>query len=118
MQILALLCMMLAQPVEKGPPPDPPLQQAQVDPQTIDPFEVLVVIDLVAILLFDLVLFALKIEVANIVHDLSLGAAYILAMIGILHRSGVQISGIIATSAVVTAVLALSLQATLGNILG
>src|SRR5712691_1337000 len=72
-----------------------------------DLFEVLVVIDLVAILLFDLVLFALEIEVA-----------YILAFIGILHRSGVHLSGIIATSAVVTVVLGLSLQATLGNVLG
>src|SRR5256885_17169044 len=35
-----------------------------------------------------------------------------------LHRSGVQLSGIIATSAVVTVVLGLSLQATLGNVLG
>src|SRR5712692_8481940 len=83
-----------------------------------DLFEVLIVIDLVAITLFDLVLFALKIEVANIVHDLALGAAYILAFIGILHRSGVHLSGIIATSAVVTVVLGLSLQATLGNVLG
>jgi small-conductance mechanosensitive channel/CRP-like cAMP-binding protein len=83
-----------------------------------DLFEVLVVIDLVAILLFDLVLLALRIEIANIVHDLALGAAYILALIGMLHRSGVQLSGIIATSAVVTVVLGLSLQATLGNVLG
>jgi len=83
-----------------------------------DLMEVLVIIDFVAILLFDLVLLALKIEVANIVHDLALGAAYILALIGILHRSGVQLSGIIATSAVVTVVLGLSLQATLGNVLG
>jgi small-conductance mechanosensitive channel/CRP-like cAMP-binding protein len=83
-----------------------------------DLFEVLIVIDLVAITLFDLVLFALKIEVANIVHDLALGGAYILAFIGILHRSGVHLSGIIATSAVVTVVLGLSLQATLGNVLG
>lgn len=83
-----------------------------------DLFEVLVVVDFVAILLFDLVLLALRIEVANIVHDLSLGAAYLLAFIGILHREGVHLSGIIATSAVVTAVLALSLQATLGNVLG
>jgi small-conductance mechanosensitive channel/CRP-like cAMP-binding protein len=83
-----------------------------------DLFEVLVIIDFVAILLFDLVLVALRIEVANIVHDLSLGAAYILALVGILHRSGVQLSGIIATSAVVTVVLGLSLQATLGNVLG
>src|SRR5438067_3375959 len=83
-----------------------------------DLFEVLVVIDFVAILLFDLVLLALRIEIANIVHDLALGAAYILAFIGMLHRSGVQLSGIIATSAVVTVVLGLSLQATLGNVLG
>jgi len=83
-----------------------------------DLFEVLVIIDFVAILLFDLVLVVLRIEVANIVHDLALGAAYILAFLGILHRSGVQLSGIIATSAVVTVVLGLSLQATLGNVLG
>ncbi|HUJ27018.1 MAG TPA: mechanosensitive ion channel family protein, partial [Myxococcales bacterium] len=83
-----------------------------------DLFEVLVIIDFVAILLFDLVLLGLHIEVANIVHDLALGAAYILAFLGILHRNGVQLSGLIATSAVVTAVLALSLQATLGNVLG
>jgi small-conductance mechanosensitive channel/CRP-like cAMP-binding protein len=83
-----------------------------------DLLEVLVIIDFVAILLFDLVLLALRIEVANIVHDLALGAAYVLALIGILHRSGVQLSGIIATSAVVTVVLGLSLQATLGNVLG
>src|SRR5713226_3841563 len=53
-----------------------------------------------------------------VVLDLALGAAYILAFIGMLHRSGVQLSGIIATSAVVTVVLGLSLQATLGNVLG
>src|SRR5258708_10694181 len=83
-----------------------------------DLFEVLVIIDFVAILLFDLVLLALRIEVANIVHDLALGGAYIIAFLGILHRSGVHLSGLIATSAVVTVVLGLSLQATLGNVLG
>ncbi len=81
-------------------------------------FEVLVVIDLVAILLFDLLLLALRIEIANIVHDLSLGGAYILALIGMLHREGVHVTSIIATSAVVTVVLGLSLQATLNNVLG
>jgi small-conductance mechanosensitive channel/CRP-like cAMP-binding protein len=83
-----------------------------------DLFEVLVIIDFIAILLFDLVLLALRIEVANIVHDLALGGAYVLAFVGILHRNGVHLSGIIATSAVVTVVLGLSLQATLGNVLG
>src|ERR1041384_1603602 len=48
-----------------------------------DLFEVLVVIDFVAILLFDLVLLALRIEIANIVHDLALGAAYILGGIAL-----------------------------------
>jgi hypothetical protein len=57
-----------------------------------DLFEVLIVIDLVAIMLFDLLLLALRIEIANIVHDLALGAAYILAFIGMLHRSGVHLS--------------------------
>jgi small-conductance mechanosensitive channel/CRP-like cAMP-binding protein len=80
--------------------------------------EVLVIIDFVAILLFDLVLLVLHIEVASIVHDIALGAAYILAVLNILHRSGVQLSGLVATSAVVTVVLGLSLQATLGNVLG
>jgi small-conductance mechanosensitive channel/CRP-like cAMP-binding protein len=83
-----------------------------------DLFEVLVVIDLVAILLFDLVLLALRIDVANIVHDLARGAAYIFAFLHILRQSGVDLTGLVATSAVATVVLGLSLQATLGNVLG
>ncbi|HEX4386734.1 MAG TPA: mechanosensitive ion channel family protein [Myxococcales bacterium] len=83
-----------------------------------DLMEVLVIIDFVAILLFDLIFLLLKIEVASIVHDIALGAAYIFAVLNILHRSGVQLSGLVATSAVVTVVLGLSLQATLGNVLG
>ena len=35
-----------------------------------------------------------------------------------MHRAGVNLTSIIATSAVVTAVIGLSLQATLGNIVG
>jgi small-conductance mechanosensitive channel len=83
-----------------------------------DLFEVLMVINLTAIFVFDLLLLALHIELADIAHDLLLGAAYLLAFIGMLHRSGVNLSGIVATSAVVTAVLGLSLQATLANVLG
>lgn len=86
--------------------------------QLADLFEVLVVIDLVAVFLFDAAFVAIKVDIPNIVHDLALGAAYVLAFIGMMHRSGVQLSGIIATSAVVTAVLGLSLQATLANVLG
>ena len=83
-----------------------------------DLFEVLTVINLVALAAFDLVLLALKIELANIAHDLALGGAYALATLGLLHRNGVNLSGLIATSAVVTVVLGLGLQATLGNVIG
>jgi CRP-like cAMP-binding protein len=48
----------------------------------------------------------------------AIGAAYILGFLVGLHRMGVNLSGIVATSAVMTAVIGLSLQATLGNILG
>ncbi len=83
-----------------------------------DLFEVLIVVDLAAITVFDLTLALLRIEVADIVHDLALFGAYFLSLVGMMHRSGVDLSGIVATSAVVTAVLGLSLQATLANVLG
>ena len=83
-----------------------------------DLFEVLAVIDMAAVFLFDVVLLTLRIELADIVHDLARGGAYLLAFFAILHRSGMDFSGLVATSAVVTVVLGLSLQATLGNVLG
>lgn len=58
------------------------------------------------------------VEVTEILVDLAVGAAYILATLGVLRQSGVNFAGILTTSAVVTGILALSLQATLGNILG
>jgi small-conductance mechanosensitive channel/CRP-like cAMP-binding protein len=81
-------------------------------------FAVFTAINIVAILLFDLALPALKIEIATLITDIAVGLAYIAAVLGGMRRYGVELSGIIATSAVVTAILALSLQATLGNILG
>ncbi|GAC1344097.1 MAG: mechanosensitive ion channel family protein [Myxococcales bacterium] len=78
----------------------------------------LAVIDLAAIFFFDVVLLALHIELADIVHDLSRGGAYLLAFVSILHRSGMDFGSLVATSAVVTVVLGFALQATLGNVLG
>jgi small-conductance mechanosensitive channel len=83
-----------------------------------DVFEVLAVIDLAAIFFFDVVLLALHIELADIVHDLARGGAYLLALVSILHRSGMDFGSLVATSAVVTVVLGFALQATLGNVLG
>ena len=79
---------------------------------------VIVAINVAGLAVFDLALPAINVELATILVDLAVGAAYILATLAVLRRSGVDLSGIVATSAVVTGILALSLQATLGNILG
>src|SRR5690606_12552910 len=60
----------------------------------------------------------LRIHVTEIVADLTMGGAYLVATLFFMRTAGLDLSGIIATSAVVTAVLGLSLQTTLGNILG
>lgn len=70
------------------------------------------------VLFFALVLPLIGMAVTEIVADLTMGAAYLIASLFVLRSAGFDLSGIIATSAVVTAVLGLSLQATLGNILG
>lgn len=79
---------------------------------------VITVINVVSIVVFDLFLPSIAVNVAPIVSDVSMGVAYVVAIIAGMRRSGVDVSGVIATSAVVTAILALSLQATLGNIVG
>ncbi len=75
-------------------------------------------VNLAALALFDIALPLLHLEVADIIADLTLGLAYLLAGLGVMRASGVNPSSLIATSAVVTGVIGLSLQATLGNILG
>jgi len=80
--------------------------------------EVLLIINLAAFALFDLLFHLARWNYPDIVHELSVGAAYIIAGVWLMHRSGVNLSSIVATSAVVTAVIGLSLQATLGNIVG
>jgi small-conductance mechanosensitive channel/CRP-like cAMP-binding protein len=75
-------------------------------------------INLVGLAFFDLILPLLQLTVTDIVADLSLGLAYFVAAVGVLHGWGMNPAGLITTSAVVTGVVGLSLQATLGNILG
>ncbi len=76
------------------------------------------VINVGAVLLFDLLLLRLGIDPATIVTDIVIGIGYVIALISTLNRSGVDLSKIAATSAVVTGVLAIGMQATLGNIIG
>ncbi|MHB0969562.1 MAG: cyclic nucleotide-binding domain-containing protein [Thermoanaerobaculia bacterium] len=57
-------------------------------------------------------------ETPRIVRDLVLAAAYIVLLIHLFSQSRVDITGIIATSAVLTAIIGFSLQDVLSNIMG
>jgi small-conductance mechanosensitive channel/CRP-like cAMP-binding protein len=75
-------------------------------------------IRLFGLLMFRLVLPLCRISLLSIIEDLVELAAYCAWLIIHLHNSGLNISGLITTSALITAVLAFSMQETLGNILG
>jgi small-conductance mechanosensitive channel len=81
-------------------------------------FELYAIINLAGLAVFDLVLPALRIDAAVIVADLIIGGGYIVSTIAVLRSNGMDLGSVVATSAVVSGILALSLQATLGNILG
>ena len=76
------------------------------------------IIELFSIILFKLVLPKIGLHPPSIISDLFLGLSVII-LIGItLKNFGVDTTSIVATSAVVTGILALGLQATLGNVIG
>lgn len=79
---------------------------------------VLLIINLSALALFDLLLPLIGWDFPDMLHDLTVGTAYLVAAGWLMHHAGVNLTSIIATSAVVTAVIGLSLQATLGNVVG
>jgi len=76
------------------------------------------VLNIAGVFLFDLVLDAIRLKPPRIMRDLLLALAYLVVAITILSKSGVDLTGIIATSAVITAVIGLSFQDTLGNLMG
>ncbi len=67
---------------------------------------------------FSIVLPAVGVELPMIASDLLVGLGYIAALFGVLSQHGVNPTGALVSGAVVSAVLAISLQSTLGNILG
>jgi small-conductance mechanosensitive channel/CRP-like cAMP-binding protein len=67
------------------------------------------------LLIFDLI--GKRLGIAKILRDLTITICSIVALMIILSRSGVNLLSIITTSAVVTAVIGLALQDTLGNLL-
>jgi small-conductance mechanosensitive channel/CRP-like cAMP-binding protein len=80
--------------------------------------ESVAIINLVSIAVFDLALRAVRVRPPRILRDLLIASAYIVIAFFILSRSGFDLTGIVATSAVITAVIGFSLADTLGNVMG
>ncbi len=76
------------------------------------------VVNLLALTIFDVALPLLGLAAAAITADILVGFSYIFVGLGVLKVAGVSPASVVTTSAIVSGVLALSLQATLGNILG
>jgi small-conductance mechanosensitive channel/CRP-like cAMP-binding protein len=76
------------------------------------------VINLASVVVFDLLLGAVRLKPPRIMRDLLIAFSYIIVAITLLSRGGVDLTGIVATSAVITAVVGFSLQDTLGNVMG
>lgn len=77
-----------------------------------------VLIRLATIFVFRVALPAVGSHPARIVEDLATAALYVAWGLAWLRLSGVDLASLVATSAVITAVLAFSMQETLGNVLG
>lgn len=80
-------------------------------------FVVLALVHLVFALLFDGIPL-LRGRVAKIAQDMLVAVAYFVALMGLFGASGVELSSLLTTSALLTAVVAFALQDTLGNVLG
>ena len=75
-------------------------------------------VNILGVLVFEVILNALRLKPPRIMRDLLVAFAYIVVTITLLSSSGVDLAGIVATSAVITAVIGLSFQDTLGNMMG
>ena len=80
--------------------------------------ELFTIIQLIALFTLDLGLRLLHVELPRIVSDLLVGLAYFITVLSVLRESGVELAPVLAGGAIVSAVIALSLQPTLGNLLG
>lgn len=76
------------------------------------------IVNLTSVLVFDVALDAVRLKPPRIMRDLLVAFAYIVVAITLLSSSGVDLTEIVATSAVITAVIGLSFQDTLGNLMG
>jgi small-conductance mechanosensitive channel/CRP-like cAMP-binding protein len=80
-------------------------------------FEAFAIIGVTAILAFSALLPRIGVHLPEIVRDVLVAAAAIVAIFSLGSRAGLNLSGLIATSTVLTAIVGLSLQDTLGNVM-
>jgi small-conductance mechanosensitive channel len=80
--------------------------------------ESVAIINLASVFAFDVALNAIHLRPPRIMRDLLLASAYIIVAFLLLSRSGFDLTGIVATSAVITAIIGFSLADTLGNVMG
>src|SRR2546421_2858441 len=76
------------------------------------------IIKLGSVVIFEVMLGVVRLKPPRILRDLLIAFSYIIIAITLLSKSGVDLTGIVATSAVITAVVGFSLQDTLGNVMG
>ena len=81
-------------------------------------FAAISVVATASAVLFDLLLPLVRVRAPHILRDVIGAAAAVVAGLTVASRLGFNLSGIITTSAVLTAVIGFSLQDTLGNIMG
>ncbi|MEO7734182.1 MAG: mechanosensitive ion channel family protein [Kofleriaceae bacterium] len=81
-------------------------------------FQAFTLVSLSATLVIAIALPAIGVDLPMIASDLLVGLGYVVVTLAILARHGVNPTGALVSGAVVSAVLAISLQSTLGNIVG
>jgi small-conductance mechanosensitive channel/CRP-like cAMP-binding protein len=80
--------------------------------------EVLALVGLAGVAVFSVFLRRVRFDVPRILQDVITAGAAIAASLVVISQSGFNLSGVITTSAVITAIVGLSLQETLGNVVG
>ncbi len=81
-------------------------------------FQGLAILNLVAVYVFEFFLRLLRVEAPRILRDLAKGVLAVGLLLYLFSRYHVDVTGIVATSAVLTAVIGFSLQDTLINLMG
>jgi small-conductance mechanosensitive channel/CRP-like cAMP-binding protein len=71
---------------------------------------------LIALVVFDISLPRVHVEVPSLVRDILQGLAFLVIIIFVLQGAGVNLFGLITTSAVLTAIIGLALQSTISNL--